>query len=123
MALGPALTSQYLDGSVLRVIMIEPTLEQNMLEGMRPSDQGTQILMDPARIEAVLASVRASVATVEASGLSAVLVCAPALRPAIRRLISTQTGGLPVLSYQEVTSANVTIETVGVVRGTDSISA
>ncbi|WP_104082069.1 flagellar biosynthesis protein FlhA [Cryobacterium sp. Y11] len=123
MALGPALTSQYLDGSVLRVIMIEPTLEQNMLEGMRPSDQGTQILMDPARIEAVLASVRASVATVEASGLSAVLVCAPALRPAIRRLVSTQTGGLPVLSYQEVTSANVTIETVGVVRGTDSISA
>jgi flagellar biosynthesis protein FlhA len=123
MALGPALTAQYLDGSVLRVIMIEPTLEQSMLEGMRPSDQGTQILMDPARIEAVLSSVRASVATVEASGLSAVLVCAPALRPAIRRLVSTQTGGLPVLSYQEVTSANVTIETVGVVRGTDSISA
>ena len=123
MALGPALTAQYLDGSVLRVIMIEPTLEQSMLEGMRPSDQGTQILMDPARIETVLSSVRASVATVEAAGLSAVLVCAPALRPAIRRLVSTQTGGLPVLSYQEVTSANVTIETVGVVRGTDSISA
>jgi flagellar biosynthesis protein FlhA len=123
MALGPALTAQYLDGSVLRVIMIDPALEQSMLEGMRPSDQGTQILMDPARIEAVLSSVRASVATVEASGLSAVLVCAPALRPAIRRLVSTQTGGLPVLSYQEVTSANVTIETVGVVRGTDSISA
>jgi len=123
MALGPALTAQYLDGSVLRVIMLEPTLEQSMLEGMRPSDQGTQILMDPARIEAVLSSVRACVATVEASGLSAVLVCAPALRPAIRRLVSTQTGGLPVLSYQEVTSANVTIETVGVVRGTDSISA
>ncbi|WP_104201340.1 flagellar biosynthesis protein FlhA [Cryobacterium sp. Y29] len=123
MALGPALTAQYLDGSVLRVIMIDPALEQSMLEGMRPSDQGTQILMDPARIEVVLSSVRTSVATAEASGLSAVLVCAPALRPAIRRLVSAQTGGLPVLSYQEVTSANVTIETVGVVRGTDSISA
>ncbi|MCY7404467.1 MAG: flagellar biosynthesis protein FlhA [Cryobacterium sp.] len=121
-ALGPALTAQYLDGSVLRVIMIEPGLEQSMLEGMRPSDQGTQILMDPARIETVLASVRSSVATVEANGQTAVLVCAPALRPAIRRLVSTQTGGLPVLSYQEVTSANVTIETVGVVRGAETIS-
>jgi len=28
-----------------------------------------------------------------------------------------------VLSYQEVTSANVNIETVGVVRGAESISA
>ncbi|MBG6213575.1 flagellar biosynthesis protein FlhA [Cryobacterium sp. CAN_C3] len=121
-ALGPALTAQYLDGSVLRVIMIEPGLEQSMLEGMRPSDQGTQILMDPARIETVLASVRSTVATVEANGQTAVLVCAPALRPAIRRLVSTQTGGLPVLSYQEVTSANVTIETVGVVRGAETIS-
>jgi flagellar biosynthesis protein FlhA len=122
-ALGPALSAQYLDGSLLRVIMIEPALEQSMMEGMRPSDQGTQIILDPARIEAVLASVRASVAAVESSGLAAVLVCAPALRPAVRRLVSTQTLGLPVLSYPEATSANVTIETVGVVRGTESISA
>ena len=45
------------------------------------------------------------------------------LRPAIHRLVSAQTGGLPVLSYLEVTSANVAIETVGVVRGTETISA
>lgn len=122
-ALGPALTVQYLDGALLRVIMIEPSLEQSMLEGMRPSEQGSQILLDPARIEAVLTSVRESVRAVESSGLTAVLVCAPALRPAIRRLVSTQAGGLPVLSYQEVTSANVTIETVGVVRGAETISA
>ena len=122
-ALGPAVAARYLDDGLLRVIMIEPSLEQTMLEGMRASDQGTQILLDPDLIEAVLASVRDSVQMVGASGLSAVLVCAPALRPAIRRLVSTQAGGLPVLSYAEVTSANVTIETVGVVRGTEAISA
>jgi flagellar biosynthesis protein FlhA len=122
-ALGPALTAQYLDGGLLRVIMIDPVLEQSMLEGMRPSEQGTQILLDPARIEAVLGSLRESVATIERNGLTAVLVCAPALRPAIRRLVSAQSGGLPVLSYQEVTSANVSIETVGVVRGAEAIPA
>jgi flagellar biosynthesis protein FlhA len=52
-----------------------------------------------------------------------VLVCAPALRPAIRRLVSAQTGGLPVLSYQEATASNVKIETVGVVRAHDTIAA
>ncbi|HSP76213.1 MAG TPA: flagellar biosynthesis protein FlhA [Cryobacterium sp.] len=122
-SLGPALSMQYLDDGLLRVIMIEPSLEQSMLEGLRPSDQGTQIMLEPNRVDAILGSLNEAVANVEAAGLSAVLVCAPALRPAIRRLVSAQSGGLAVLSYQEVTSANVAIETVGVVRGTESISA
>jgi flagellar biosynthesis protein FlhA len=122
-SLGPALSAQYLDGSTLRVIMIDPVLEQSLMEGLRPSEQGTQILIDAARIEAILSSVKASVAAVEAAGKSAVLVCAPALRPAIRRLVAAQTGGLPVLSYQEATAANVSIETVGVVRSVDSLAA
>ncbi|WP_227497164.1 flagellar biosynthesis protein FlhA [Planctomonas psychrotolerans] len=122
-ALGPALTAQYLDGSLLRVIMIDPALEQSMLEGLRPSEYGTQILLDPARTEAILASLRDTVAAIAANGLSAVLVCAPALRPAIRRMVSASSGGLPVLSYQEATAANVEIETVGVVRAVNTISA
>ncbi|HEU4807295.1 MAG TPA: flagellar biosynthesis protein FlhA [Homoserinimonas sp.] len=122
-ALGPALTARHVDGSLLRVIMIDPLLEQSMLEGMRPSELGTQILMNQSSIEAVLASLRDSLERVESAGNSAVLVCAPALRPAIRRLVSAQNNGLPVLSYQEVTSAQVNIETVGVVRVAESISA
>ncbi|WP_209561732.1 flagellar biosynthesis protein FlhA [Frigoribacterium sp. PvP032] len=122
-SLGPALTARHLDQGVLRVIMIDPGLEQSMLEGLRPSDQGTQILLDGHRVEQVLGSLRESVASVEAQGLSAVLVCAPALRPAIHRLVSAQQGGLPVLSYQEATAAGSTIETVGVVRAADPITA
>jgi len=122
-ALGPALTALYLDGALLRVIMIEPGLEQSMLEGMRPSDAGSQILLDPVRIDAILGSLRTTMAVVEASGRTAVLVCAPALRPAIRRLVSAQAGGLPVLSYEEVTSARVAIETVGVVRAHETLAA
>jgi flagellar biosynthesis protein FlhA len=122
-ALGPVLTARHTDGQLLRVVMIDPLLEQSMLEGMRPSELGSQILMDQNSIEAVLGSLRESVQRVEAAGNSAVLVCAPALRPAIRRLVSAQHDGLPVLSYQEVTSAQVNIETVGVVRVAESISA
>ena len=122
-ALGPALAAQYVADGVLRVIMIDPALEQSMLEALRPSDQGSQILLDPARIDAVLGSLKTAVTGAENAGYNAVLVCAPALRPAIRRLVTSQTGGLPVLSYQEATAGNVNIETVGVVRGTETISA
>ena len=122
-ALGPALSARHLDGQTLHVIMIDPLLEQSMLEGLRPSELGTQILIDQHALEGLLGSVRDVVSRAEGTGISAVLVCAPALRPAIRRLVSAQSSGLPVLSYQEVTSANVNIETVGVVRGAESISA
>jgi flagellar biosynthesis protein FlhA len=116
LALGPAVTAKYIDGTVLRVIMIDPIVEQSMLEGMRPSEVGSQILLDQNTIEALLASVKESVSAIEATGRAAVLVCAPALRPAIHRLVSAQSSGLPVLSYQEVTAGNADIETVGVVR-------
>jgi len=122
-ALGPAVPARYVENGTLRVITIAPDLEQAMLEGMRPSEHGTQILMDPSRIEHVLASLREQVARVEGMGRSAVLVCAPKLRPAIRRLVSAQAGGLPVLSYTEATAADVAIETVGVVRDAEAIAA
>lgn len=122
-ALGPVLVAPHLDGQTLRIAMIDPTLEQSMLEGLRPSELGTQVLMDQAKLESMLASLRGIVEASESRGQTVVLVCAPALRPAIRRLVTPQVGGLPVLSYQEVTSAQVAIETVGVVRALDSIPA
>ncbi|MFK4295704.1 flagellar biosynthesis protein FlhA [Arthrobacter sp. GAS37] len=122
-SLGPALAAKFLDGSVLNVIMIDPLLEQSMLEDMRPAEGGTQIVMSQARLDAVLASVQSSVEAAANAGRQAVLVCAPALRPAVRRLVAAPDGGVPVLSYREVTSANIQIETVGVVRHAEAIQA
>ncbi|MEV8149668.1 flagellar biosynthesis protein FlhA [Arthrobacter sp. NPDC080073] len=122
-SLGPALAAKFLDGTVLNVIMFDPLLEQSMLEDMRPGEGGTQIVMSQARLDAVLASVQASVEAAANAGRQAVLVCAPALRPAVRRLVAAPDGGVPVLSYREVTSANIQIETVGVVRHAEAIQA
>lgn len=122
-ALGPALTAKFMDGPVLNVIMIDPLLEQSMLEDMRPAEGGSQIVMGQDRLDSVLRSVRAAVDSAAAANRQAVLVCAPALRPAIHRLVGAQPGSIPVLSYREVTSANVRIETVGVVRHAEPLSA
>jgi len=123
LAIGPLIVSKKLEGGVLRIIMVDPVLEQSMLEALRPSELGSQIIMDQGRLEHVLTSVRTIVEQASEKGVSPVLVCAPALRPAIRRLVGPQIGGLAVLSYQEVTSAQVGIETIGVVRAFDSIPA
>ena len=122
-ALGPAIAAKYLQGSTLRVVMIDPVVEQGMLEALRPGDAGSQIMFDARRLEAVLDSVKKIAADLQIRGVSAVLVCAPALRPAVRRLIGPASGLDAVLSYQEATAGGAQIETVGVVRGADAISA
>ncbi|MCR2819270.1 flagellar biosynthesis protein FlhA [Microbacterium sp. zg.Y1090] len=116
-ALGPAVAARFAENGRLRIIMINPLLEQAMLEALRPGEDGPQIAFDPQRLEAVIESTRAAAAAAGPGG-EPVLVCAPSLRSAVRRLISAQADGLPVLSYTEATSGGLTIDTVGVVRDT-----
>jgi len=126
LALGPVVAARRAQEGVLRVIMIDPALEQSMLESLRSSDQGSQLVMDPGRLELVLDSIASALARANEAGVEAAIVCAPALRPAMRRLVTSQGGpsaALPVLSYQEVSATSLTIETIGVIRGLDSLAA
>ncbi|GAB2518080.1 flagellar biosynthesis protein FlhA [Paramicrobacterium agarici] len=122
-ALGPAISARFAENGHLRVIMIDPLLEQSMLEGLRPTDDGPQIVLDPDRLESVIGSVKQLVTEADTSLGELVLVCAPSLRPAMRRLVSAQTDGLPILSYTEATVAGLAIDTVGVVRDNQTLSA
>ncbi|ACZ22999.1 flagellar biosynthesis protein FlhA [Sanguibacter keddieii DSM 10542] len=121
--LAPAITAAHSHEGVLRVMTLEPVLEQALLEGLRPGEQGTQILLDPNRLEAMLRSFAAGRAAAESQGVDVVLVCAPALRPALRSLVATHHGEAPVMSYSEVTGSGVKIEAVGVVRDVEAIAA
>jgi flagellar biosynthesis protein FlhA len=123
LALGPALVARFADGGRLSVITVEPGLEQTLVQDLRPGEGGSQLVMDASKLDAILASLTSAVAGAESTGRSAVLVCAPILRPAIRRLVPNPPGGVPVLSYAEVTSADVSIETIGVVRVASAIPA
>ena len=117
LAIGPALVSRFMDGDRLTVITIEPVLEQSLVQDLRPAEGGTQLVLDQAKLDAITSSLSAAVAAAESSGKSPVLVCAPVLRPALRKLVPLPPSGVPVLSYAEVTSTEVAIETIGVVRG------
>jgi flagellar biosynthesis protein FlhA len=116
LALGPALVARFAENGRLSVITVEPVLEQTLVQDLRPGETGTQLVMDPGKLDAILTSLSSAVAAAESAGRAAVLVCAPMLRPALRRLVPHPPAGVPVLSYAEVTSAELAIETIGVVR-------
>ena len=122
-ALGAVVATPYIADGKLAIIMINPILEQQMLEHMRRSELGSQIMLAPDQVDSAIQSLRTIVAGAEREGRSPVLACAPELRAAVRALVSHQAGGLPVLSYTELTSANVAFETVGVMSAGQEIPA
>ena len=122
-AIAPALTAQHAHEGTLRVITVAPALEQHLLESLRSTDQGTQLLLDPETTEGLLESVLRCTTEAEQGGRTAVLVCAPAIRPAVRRLVAHSMPRLAVLSYVEVTGAGLQIEQVGMVTDVHAIAA
>jgi flagellar biosynthesis protein FlhA len=117
-ALGPAIAARFAEDGRLRVVMFEPMLEQQMLEGMRIVEGNPQIVLTPEATLQVLDGVRRTVAELATAGPEPVLVCAPSLRQAVRRMIAPQVDGLPVLSYDEAGAGALATDVVGVVRVT-----
>ncbi|WP_432830424.1 flagellar biosynthesis protein FlhA [Dactylosporangium sp. CA-092794] len=122
-ALGPAIANRYAHDGTLTAITLEPRLEQQLLESMRPTDNGLQLLIDTGRAESILADLTRLTEQGEERGVSPVLVCSPQLRAALRRLVQMALPRLPVLSYSEITGSTLRIETVGVVNGAYPVAA
>jgi flagellar biosynthesis protein FlhA len=105
LALGPAIAAPYLVDRTLHVLTIEPQLEQRILESMRPGEHGQGIALDPETSQSLMGSLAQLTQDVENRNIQPVLVCAPQLRAALRRLVHPIVPRLTVLSYQELTGA------------------
>lgn len=101
-ALGPAVVAPYLVDSGVHVISFEPMLEQQMLEALRPAEGGAVIALDPATGHLLLTRLAQVVTETENRNIRPVLVCAPPLRPAVRRMTRTVLPQVPVLAYSEL---------------------
>ena len=94
------------DGT-LPVITLDPLLEQRLLESLRPGEHGHRSRARPRdRPGAAHPGSRSSRREVENRNIRPVLVCAPQIRAALRRLVQPIVPRLAVLSYQELTGAD-----------------
>ena len=116
-ALGPAIAAQYAVGGRLTVITLEPMLEQNLLESLRPSETGAFMAIDGMRAEAMVTEAGRLVESAEQQGITPVLACSPQLRLPLMRLLRAGSRRVQVLSYSEISGSTAQIETMGVVNG------
>jgi flagellar biosynthesis protein FlhA len=115
-AIAPAIVARITgQDDVLHVITLEPASEQVMIEGLRTTDQGSQIHLAPDKVEAFMTSLKQAAQKADTEAVAAALVCSPMIRPAVRKVAVLAAPELPVLSYPEVSAAHVQVETMGVV--------
>ncbi len=113
-ALGPAIVAPYVVDACVHVISLDPQLEQQLLEDLRPTEAGAVIAVDPDLGQSVLTQLSGLLTEAEDRNLRPVLVCSPPLRAAVRRLVRPSLHRLPVLSYSELVGADQ-VRSVGVV--------
>jgi flagellar biosynthesis protein FlhA len=122
-ALGPAIAARHLTDGTLYAITFDPRLEQTLLDALRPTDSGLQLLIDPHRAETLITDLSRFLETAEQQGATPIVVVSPQLRMPLRRLVSVAVPRLPILSYSEIAKCTFRIETVGVVSGAYPIAA
>ena len=117
--LGPALTAPYQRDGVLHAITLDPPMESELAEGLRASEQGVVLAVDPLLANQLVGQLSSAVTSAENTGVTPVLLVAGPLRLPLRRLLRGTFPQLPVLGFAE-TAGLTSIETVGQVsRGHD----
>ena len=103
-ALGRQIASQYRDGTgMIHYIAFSRQTEEIIRAGIRRDASGAQLVMDPLRAQELLRRVGAEVERHAATQVLPVILAAPAIRSAVRRLIERVLPQVAVLSPSELT--------------------
>ena len=113
--LGASISSAHAQQGRLAALTFDPLVEHSLLEALRHGDQGPFLALEPHVIERLALEVAQQTEGAEQRGEQPVLLCAAALRPAVRRLVQGAAPRLAVLSYAEL-NPNLVVETIGVVN-------
>lgn len=92
------------DGT-LHVLTLEPGLDRMLRESLRGADLATGGLVDPGTLDRLVTNLRRNVEMMLTSGLTPVLICAPALRRQLRRWVEMAVPHAAVVSSAEIPAA------------------
>ena len=100
--LGPAITSSLAVDGKLTAVTLSPSTESWLLTGLRAADGMTQVELLPTEADELVRQLGAAMGEATRRGASAVLVCAPALRAALGRLVKATVPNVSVVAYTEL---------------------
>ena len=116
-ALGRTIVAPFLDPEgTLRVIALDPTLEQTMAEALIQTADGEFLAMDPSLAAQIVDSAAHQAEQAISAGGRPVLLCSARVRRHLRGLCEQRLPQLAVCSYNEI-APGIGVETTGVIGG------
>jgi len=102
-ALGAQLTKPLLtESGALRVITLDPRLEQQIAQGLRQTPTDTTLTLEPKLARFLVEALSKQFQQMIAAGQSPVILCSPLLRLGLRRFFESTFSDFTVLSYAEI---------------------
>lgn len=111
-ALKRTITRRFAEANSLRVITIDPKIEDMIVASVKKSDQGSYLSMDPDTIQRIVARATEEVNKVKDVIPTVIVLTSPIVRVYFKKLIDQFIPGLTVLSYSEIDSTTQ-IQSVG----------
>ncbi|HID97178.1 MAG TPA: flagellar biosynthesis protein FlhA [Thermodesulfobacteriaceae bacterium] len=99
----------------LTVLTLDPSLEELIHKGIQQTEHGTFLTIDPATAQRIIQSIQQATEDVINKGHPAVIMCNPAVRRHLRKLIERFVNNVTVLSHSEVPS-NIRLEAASVIK-------
>lgn len=118
--LGRTISQRYRDSnSQLRVIMLDPAVEDRIAAGTEHTERGLFIRMSPSTIKTTCQQISDQMKKLDQLGRPRCLLVSPRIRASVRQITQETMPELRVLSFHEI-STDTNIESVGMV--TDSVT-
>ncbi len=106
------ITRRFAEANSLRVITIDPRIEDMIVSSVKKSDQGSYLSMDPDTIQKIVAKTTDEVNKIKDVIPTVIVLTSPIVRVYFKKLIDQFIPGLTVLSYSEIDGATQ-IQSVG----------
>ena len=111
-ALKRTITRRFAEANSLRVITIDPKIEDMIVASVKKSEQGSYLSMDPDTIQRIVARTTEEVNKIKDVIPNIIVLTSPIVRVYFKKLIDQFIPGVTVLSYSEIDSTTQ-IQSVG----------
>ena len=96
------------------MVTLDPKIEQEIMNSVKQTEQGSYIAIDPEKNQKIMRSVKEEVEKLENLGGNPIIITSPIVRMYFKRMTKDYFNDLIVISYNEIES-NVEIQSVGMV--------
>ena len=108
-----AISSKYFTvGEVTNVVTVDPAIEQEIMNSVKNTEQGSYLSLDPERSKKIVEALGNELKKLEDMGKNPIVITSPIVRMYFRNLAKDYYKDIIVISYNEVES-NVELQSVG----------